>query len=177
MTIQRGAYFLQAWTRVQNNRNERDMALMRQSLAALEATGAGIRRPYYLSLMAQSYGRAGQVDAALSLLAEALAETQTTSEHWWDAELHRLRGRLFFQQEAADEPQAEASFRQALEVARHQQAKSLKCRVTSSLSRLWQQQGKREEARKRLAPIYNWFTEGFDAADVQEAKWLLEAVS
>ena len=168
------SHFLQAWARVKGNWNERDMASMPQSLAALEATGAALRRPYYLSLMAQSYGCAGRVDDAFALVAEALTETQTTNEHWWDAELHRLRGNLCLQQEAADAPQAETSFQQALEVARQQQAKSLECRAAISLSRLWQLQGKRTEARELLAPIYHWFTEGFDTADLKEAKTLLQ---
>jgi DNA-binding winged helix-turn-helix (wHTH) protein/predicted ATPase len=169
--------FLQAWARLTGDRDGGTMASMRQSLAALEATGAGLRRPYYLSLMAQACGRAGQVDDALALVAGALAEAQTTGEHWWDAELYRLRGSLFWQREAAETPQAEASFRQALEVARRQQARALECRAAMSLSRLWHQQGKRHEARALLAPISHWFTEGFDSADFRAAQTLLQELA
>lgn len=165
--------FFQSWAQVKDNRNEVDMALMRQSLIALETTGAGLRRPYYLSLMAQSCGYVGRVEDALSLLAEALAETRNTGEHWWDAELHRLRGSFYLQQKVVDEPQAEASFRQALDVTCQQEVKSLELRVATSLARLWQSQGKRGAAHELLTPVYNWFTEGFDMADLQEAKALL----
>jgi len=93
---------------------------------------------------------------------------------WWEAELHRLRGALLVQHAVAQPGEVEACFQQALAVARRQQAKSLELRAAMSLGRLWQQQGKRDEARELLAPIYGWFTEGFDTADLQEAKALLE---
>jgi predicted ATPase len=165
---------LQAWARVQGTQHAPDITAMRQSLAALEGTGARLRRPYYVSLLAQAWGQAGQVEGACVLLDEALAETQHTHEQWWDAEVHRLRGHLCAQQEAADASQAEASLHQALAVARRQQAKALELRAAMSLSRLWQRQGKQAEARELLTPLYSWFTEGFDTADLQEAKALLE---
>jgi hypothetical protein len=96
-----------------------------------------------------------------------------TAEAWWDAELHRLQGELLLQQAIPDAPQAEACFQHALAVARRQQAKAWELRAATSLARLWQQ-GKRAEAHQLLAPIYGWFTEGFDTADLQEAKTLLE---
>ena len=94
-------------------------------------------------------------------------------ERYWEAELYRVRGELLLAYSTAQHAEAETSFRQALDMARHQQAKSLELRAAMSLSRLWQQQGKRVEARELLAPIYGWFTEGFDTADLQEAKALL----
>jgi predicted ATPase len=109
-------------------------------------------------------------------LAEALALLATSGVRWWEAELHRLRGELLLQRSSAPPGEAESCFHQALAVARAQQAKSLELRAAMSLSRLWQQQGKRDEARQLLAPIYGWFTEGFDTADFQEAKALLEAL-
>lgn len=169
--------FLQSWARMTGNRNASDIVPMHQSLSELEATGARLRRPYYLSIMAQSAGRAGQVDSALSLLAQALAETQATGECWWDAETYRLRGSFFLQQEVADETQAETRFRQALEIAQQQDAKSLELRAATSLSRLWHSQNKRQDAYALLAPVYDGFTEGFDTADLQEAKQLLDELS
>jgi predicted ATPase len=97
-----------------------------------------------------------------------------TGERYWEAEVYRLKGDLLLRQSVPDAPQAEACFQQALAVACRQQAKSWELRAAMSLSRLWQQQGKRAEARELLAPIYSWFTEGFDTPDLQEAKALLE---
>ena len=116
-------------------------------------------------------------------MAEALAAVHTTGERWWEAELHRLQGELLLQS-GVQRPEssvftphaaeAEACFQRALDVARSQQAKSLELRAAMSLSHLWQRQGKRQEARDLLAPIYNWFTEGFDTADLREAEALLD---
>jgi predicted ATPase len=100
--------------------------------------------------------------------------TNDRGERRWEAELHRLKGELLQRQDIPDMAQAEACFQQALDVARRQQAKSWELRAAMSLSRLWQQQGKRAEACELLAPIYGWFTEGFDTADLQEAKALLD---
>ena len=113
------------------------------------------------------------------MLAEALAAVDSTGERFWEAELYRLKGELLLAYANTRQTwlEAEACFQQALEVARHQQAKSLELRTAMSLSRLWQRQGKRAEARQLLAPIYGWFTEGFDTADLQEAKALLEQCS
>jgi predicted ATPase len=149
------------------------MVQMRQGLAALRATGAELRRPLFLALLAEAYGGIGQSEEGLHVLAEALAAGEQTGGRFYEAELYRLKGELLLRQAFPDEYQAETCFRQALEVARHQQAKSLELRVAMSLSRLWQQQGKRTEARPLLAEVYSWFTEGFDTADLQEAKVLL----
>jgi predicted ATPase len=97
-------------------------------------------------------------------------------ERWWEAEIHRLRGVLLLRQTGTPQAEAEACFQRALDVARRQEAKSLELRAAMSLARLWQQQGKRAEAHELLAPIYSWFTEGFDTADLQEAKALLAAL-
>src|SRR5262249_14311554 len=113
----------------------------------------------------------------LHALAEALAIVENTGEHWWEAEIHRIKGELLLAQ-AGTRPQMEdavACFHQALAVARRQQARSLELRASMSLARLWQQQGKGDAGRELLAPVYGWFTEGFDTVDLQEAKALLEA--
>jgi tetratricopeptide (TPR) repeat protein len=141
------------------------------------ATGAELQRPYYLALLAEAYEKAGQADERLRVLAEALTAVHTTGERQHEAELYRLKGELLLQQDVLDEQEAESCFRQALDVARQQQAKAFELRAAMSLSRLWQQQGKRAEVHALLAPIYGWFTEGFDTVDLQEAKVLLEAVA
>ena len=109
-------------------------------------------------------------------VAEALVHVAHTGERFREAEVYRLKRELLLQQAVPDAPQAEACFQQALAIARHQQARSWELRAAMSLVRLWQQQGKRAEARELLAPIYGWFTEGFDTADLQEAKALLDAL-
>ncbi|HLB78720.1 MAG TPA: hypothetical protein VJO72_16945, partial [Candidatus Dormibacteraeota bacterium] len=127
-------------------------------------------------LLAEAYGRAGQAEAGLAMLAEALEAVDKYGERFYEAELHRLKGELLLQQSAEFQGEAEACFHQALDVARRQQAKSLELRAAMSLARLWQRQGKRDAARELLAEVYGWFTEGFDTVDVQEAKALLEAL-
>ena len=125
-------------------------------------------------LLAEVAGHAGQVEEGLRLLAEALAALEASGRGDLRAETYRLQGALLLRQTTSDATQAEACFQQALAIARHQQAKSWELRAATSLSRLWQEQGKRTEAYELLAPIYGWFTEGFDTADLQEAKALLE---
>jgi predicted ATPase len=123
-------------------------------------------------LLAEAYEGIGQANEGLRGLTEALAVVDKTGERWWEAEMHRVEGLL--QLALADEERAETCFRQAMDVARHQEAKSWELRAATSLARLWQQQGKRAAARDLLEPIYGWFTEGFDTADLQEARALLE---
>ena len=146
---------------------------MRQGLATYQAIGR-LPWPLFLGLLAEACGRAGQVEEGLDALHEALEAMQTTEERMYEAEVYRLKAELLLQQSAAPQGEAEASVQQALTIARRQQAKSLELRAAMSLARLWQQQGKRTEAYALLGPIYGWFTEGFDTADLQEAKALLE---
>jgi len=108
------------------------------------------------------------------MLTEALALVDTTGERWYEPELHRLKGELLLQQHADNQAEAETCFHHALDIARTQQAKSFELRVATSLAKLWQQQGKHQEAYDLLTPVYHWFTEGFDTADLQDAKALLE---
>jgi predicted ATPase len=152
------------------------IAQMRQGLASVQATGTAVDIPLYLTQLAAAHGQVGQVEEGLHLLMEAMAVGDTTGGRYYEAELHRLHGELLLRQAVPDAPQAEACFQQALAVARCQQAKSWELRAAMSLSRLWQCQGKRQEARQLLAPIYGWFTEGFDTADLQDAKALLDAL-
>jgi TOMM system kinase/cyclase fusion protein len=167
---------LRGWALAKQAQQEEGIAQICQGLTACRSVGLELLRPYFLALLAEVYGDTGQIDAGLAVLAEALAVTEHTGERCWEAEQYRLRGELL-QQAGEDACQAETCFRQALEVARHQQSKSLELRAAMSLSRLWQQQGKRAEARELLVPIYGWFTEGFDTADLQDAKALLEELA
>jgi len=150
------------------------VAQIRQGLAGSQGEGLNVFRPYFLALLAETHGLAGQPETELQVLAEALTGVATTEERWWEAEVLRLQGALWLQLPSPNVPQAEACFQQALQVARGQQAKALELRVTLSLSRLWQQQGKSTEAYALLAPLYGWFTEGFDTADLQEAQAFLD---
>jgi predicted ATPase len=127
-----------------------------------------------LVLLAEVCEWTGQTEAGLGAINEALV---APGERFTEAERHRLKGQLLLRQAAADEAEAEACFHQALAIARRQQAKSLELRAAMSLSRLWQQQGKQAEAHALLAPIYDWFTEGFDTTDLQEARALLEELT
>jgi predicted ATPase len=164
---------LYGWALAQQGQGEVGIAQICQGLVTHRATGAELARPYYLALLAEAYGARGQPEEGLRVLAEALAAVEKTEERFYEAELYRLRGELVRMRSVAHHAEAEAWFRQALDVARRQQAKSLELRAAMSLSRLWQQQGKRQEAYDLLAPIYGWFTEGFDTADLQEARALL----
>jgi predicted ATPase len=132
-----------------------------------------VTQPICLVLLAEAAGHVGQVEEGLSRLAEALAAFEAGGRGDLLAEAYRLQGTLLLRQATPDAAQAEACFQQALAIARRQQAKSLELRAAMSLSRLWQHQGKRAEAHALLAPIYGWFTEGFDTADLQEAQALL----
>src|SRR5262249_37822591 len=145
------------------------IAQMHQGLTAIRATGQRLSMSAYLVRLAAACGQSGQAEEGLHLLAEALVHVEHTGERYSEAEVYRLKGELLLQQAVPDAPQAEACCQQALAVARRQQAKSLELRAALSLARLWQQQGKRPEAHDLLAPVYNWFTEGFDTADLQEA--------
>jgi len=150
------------------------MAQMQQGLAAWRTTGAEVLRPYGLALLAKASAKVGQREAGLALLAEALAVLNDTGERRWEAEVYRLKGEMLRARSAEQDVAAETCFRQALDIARQQQAKSWELRAATSLAPLWQHQGKRKEAYDLLAPVYGWFTEGFDTADLQDARALLE---
>ena len=167
----------QGWALAVQGQGAAGLAQMHQGLAAVLAMGQMLTRPRWLALLAEATGYAGQVNEGLHVLAETLAAFEASGQGDMLAEAHRLQGELLLRQPAPDAVQAEACFQQALAIARRQQAKSWELRAATSLSRLWQQQGKRAEAHELLAPIYGWFTEGFDTADLQDAKALLEELA
>jgi predicted ATPase len=180
-TIQRG------WALAEQGQGEEGITQIRQGLAAYRDIGSELTRTHFLSLLAEAYGKTGQTEEGLTALAEALAFVDKTGERFYEAELYRLKGELTlqkfqvsgfkFQVQNSPESEAEECFHKAIEIARKQQAKSLELRAVMSLSRLWQKQGKKDEARQLLAEIYGWFTEGFDTKDLQEARALLDELS
>jgi class 3 adenylate cyclase/predicted ATPase len=163
---------VRGWARVAQGQREPGLTQMRQGLAALQATGT--EAYWYQAVLADAQGTGGQAEAGLTLLAEALTTMEKAGVHGSEAELYRLKGDLLLRLAVPDAAQAEACYQQALAIARRQQAKSWELRTAMSLARLWQQQGKRAEAHALLAPVYGWFTEGFDTADLQGAKALLD---
>jgi predicted ATPase/class 3 adenylate cyclase len=165
---------LHGWALAMQGQGEAGLAAMRQGLAAELATGAMVYQPYCLGLLAEAYGAGGHPEEGLTTLAEALAVMDTTELRYYGAELYRLKGTLLLQQAVRDAVQAEACFHQALDIARQQQARSWELRAATSLAHLWQAQGKCQDASALLAPVYAWFTEGFDTADLQEARALLD---
>jgi predicted ATPase len=165
---------LQGWALAAMSQGKVGIARIQQGMAASRATGATQNRPDELALLAEVSAQVGQIAEGLEALAEALAILGQSEARLWEAELYRLRGELLLRQTVAAPEEAEVCFQQALAVARRQQAKSWELRAAMSLARLWQQQGRRAEARALLAPIYGWFSEGFDTADLQEAKALLD---
>jgi predicted ATPase len=156
---------------------EAGLMQLHQGTVAVAAMGQMISQSFGLVLLAEAAGHAGQVAEGLHLLAEAQAVFETSGRGDMLTEVYRLQGELLLRQTIPDATQAEACFQQALIIARRQQAKSWELRAAMSLSRLWQQQGKRAEAHALLAPVYGWFTEGFDTADLQKAKALLETLA
>jgi class 3 adenylate cyclase/predicted ATPase len=167
---------------------EEGIAQIRQGLAAAHATGGEAFRTHQLTLLAEAYEVVGEPQAGLAVLDEALALAEQTEERFWEAEIYRLKGELLL--EVADvgrsvgvvdgKPDAESPegcFLTAIEIARRQEGKALELRATVSLARLWQQQGKKDQARRMLADIYAWFTEGFDTVDLQQAQALLQELS
>jgi predicted ATPase len=151
------------------------IAQMREGMTAEQAATVRLYLSGTLGHLAHAQGKAGHPEEGLTTLGQALAVVEETGERHWEAELHRLRGELLLMH--GDVAEAEASFHRAIEVARRQQAKSWELRATVSLCRLWQSQGRKGEAHRTLAGVYNWFTEGFDTTDLREARTLLTELS
>ena len=166
------AIVLRAWGQTEQGAVPLGLEQMQQGIATWKSIGARVIHPYLLALFAETYGRTGQPEHAQRILAEAFAVVETTEERLYEAELHRLKGELMMQA-----GEAEACFHTALEISRQQSAKSWELRAATSLARLWQQQGNKQDAYDLLAPVYDWFTEGFDTADLKDAKALLKKLS
>jgi predicted ATPase len=188
---------LRGWALAEQGQGEEGIAQIHQGLATYQAMGAGAGLPHFLALLAEAYGKVGQAEEGLAVLAEALATVDKTGERVSEAELYRVKGELTLVRRVGNahqdsgivaagtvggahptiEDEVEECFWKAIDIARRQSAKSLELRAVMSLARLWQQQGKKEEARKMLQEIYGWFTEGFDTADLKEARALLDELT
>ena len=170
---------MRGWTLVEKGAVAGGVAQLREGMAAWLATNGATHRTYHLALLADALARQGEIEEGLRVLAEALALMHDTGEGFHAAELHRLQGELLLRRRPTEIawPEAEACFRRALACAQGQKAKSMELRAAMSLARLYQQQDRPAEARSQLAECYDWFTEGFDTADLQEAKALLAQVS
>jgi predicted ATPase len=165
---------LRGWALAMQGQGEEGLAQVRQGIAAWRATGAVGTVQYFCTVLAEVCDHLGHTEDGLEALAEAHTLVEQQEERWGEAEVCRLRGVLLLRQPGTPQAEAETWLQHALDVARRQEAKALELRAAMSLSRLWQQQGKRQEAHDLLAGVYAWFTEGFDTADLQDAKALLE---
>jgi predicted ATPase len=168
---------LRDWALGERETSAEAIAEMRQGLDASRATGADLLVPYWLALLAYVHGRLGQAEEGLAAVTEALDDVARTGERFWEAELHRLQGQLLLEDDAANQPEAEACFHRAIEIARAQNARSWELRAATSLARLWRDQGNPDDARELLAAVYDGFTEGFDNADLKDAKQLLDELA
>jgi predicted ATPase len=164
---------LLGWVAAHQGKGADNIDQMRRRIAAANATGRRTLEPFYLGLVAEALALAGEVEEGLAELDKALARSTESGERWADSELHRLRGDLMCRLARPDPDNAERSFRAALSIAREQGTKGFGLRAATCLARLLGNDGRREQARQLLAPVYDWFTEGFDFADLKDAKALL----
>jgi predicted ATPase len=153
------------------------LPMLISGISGWRSTGSTFWFPLSFSFLARAYVDVGQFDDAWRCIGEATTATQTTKEAWYEAELNRSVGEIALKSRKADAAKAQEYFERALTVARQQQAKSWELRASMSLARLWRDQGKVQQARELLAPVYGWFTEGFDTRDLKEAKVLLEELA
>jgi predicted ATPase len=178
---------IRGWALAEQGQGDAAIAQIHQGLAAAQAAEARVFRTHQLTLLAEAYWTVGEPEAGLAALTEAAALVEQTEERFWEAEIYRLKGELLLMldgaslshdvEEVPDTESPEGCFLKAIAIARRQQGKSLELRATVSLCRLWQQQGKRNQARHMLTDIYDWFTEGFDTSDLQQAHALLQELS
>jgi predicted ATPase len=168
---------LRGWAIAARGQAVEGIAEVHRGLAATQPTGLRIRPPYYLALLAEASAWAGEIEQGLTALVEAAGIVEETGERRWKAEICRLTGELTLARRGGDRTEAEGRFQRALDVAGCQSAKGLEVRAATSLARLWRDRGKRREARDLLAPIYGWFTEGFDTPNLKETKALLDQLT
>ena len=161
----------------QRRRNEEGIAQIQEGLAASRTTRAEVYRPYFLALLAEACMETSRLDDGLSALTEALAAADEHENRAFEAEAHRLKGELLLRRDACNAAEGQSCFERAIEIAREQSAKSLELGARMSLDRLLAKHGRRDEARRPLDEIYGWFIEGFDTADLKDAKVLLDELS
>ena len=162
---------LQGWALAQQGQDEGAVESIRRGI---EILGYLSNRPIFLGLLAEALARSGKIEEGLAVLAEALAMAEACGARGNDTDLHRLRGDLLLRLPSPDRTEIEGCYRAALRIAREQGTRGFELRAAVSLARLWRDQGRHAEARDVLTPIYGWFTEGFDTADLKEAKALLD---
>ena len=150
---------------------------MTAGVTATHSGGATVWTPIFMSELARAYAELGQAEEARRYVGETITMVETTKQRWFEAEVNRVAGEIALMSPEPDATKAEAYFERALAIARQQQAKSWELRATMSMARLWRDQGKRQEAYELLAPVYGWFTEGFDTLDLKEAKALLDELA
>jgi predicted ATPase len=168
---------LLGWAMVERGEGQAGIARIEEGIAAWQTTGAKVLLPMWFTMLAESYGKMGQREEGLTVVVEALRGVENTGERYYEAELQRLKGEFLLQLSADNQREAETCFQHAMTVAQSQGAKAWELRTAMSLARLRQHQGKRQQARDLLAPVYAWFIEGFDTPDLQEAKALLDALA
>ncbi|MDP6819485.1 MAG: hypothetical protein QF449_15790 [Alphaproteobacteria bacterium] len=171
------ATVLSGWALTEQGHPEEGIARMHRGLAEYTATESGSYVPFLLALLAEGYHRCGKFEEGLKVLNDAFDAVGSGDEDMWKSELQRNRAECLLSISPDNAPEAETDFRQAIEVAKRQNVRSLELRAAVSLARLWRNQGKTAEARELLAPVYGWFTEGFDTADLKDAKALLVDLS
>jgi predicted ATPase len=167
----------QAWILTLTGKASDAIQIFTSGMAAYRSTGATIYMPLHLSHLARANAELGQFGDAWRYMGEAMAAIETTKERWFEAEANRIAGEIALQTPERNATKAQAFFERALQTARQQQAKSWELRAAMSLARLWRDQGKPQQARELLAPVYGWFTEGFDTRDLKEAKALLDTLA
>jgi predicted ATPase len=165
---------LQGWLFALTGEPSNAVQMITSGIAACRSTGATVCVPSHLSYLGRAYAELGQFDDARRYVGEAITAVETSNERWFEADIHRVAGEIALMSPGPDAAKAEACFERALAVARAQQAKSWELRAAMSIARLWRSQGKSQQARELLAPVYSWFTEGFDTRDLKEAKALLD---
>jgi class 3 adenylate cyclase/predicted ATPase len=168
---------MRGWAIAERGRHEEGIAQIQEGLAASRAVGAELNRPYFLTLLADAYLDAGRLNECFSALSDAQTAAEKFEDRHHQAEIHRLKGQLLLKQSDSNAAKAQECFQRAIEIARIQRGKSLELRATTSLAQLLRNTGRRDEARTMLAEIYGWFTEGFDTADLKDAKALLDELN
>jgi predicted ATPase len=167
----------QGWILSLTSKASEAVSTITSGLDGFRSTGATQFTPLHLSHLAKAHAELGQFDEAWRCVGDATNQIKSTKETWPDAEVHRVAGEIALMLPKADTAKAEVYFERALAIARQQQAKSWELRAAMSMARLWRDQGKRNEARDLLAPVYGWFTEGFNTLDLKEAKALLDELA
>jgi predicted ATPase len=168
---------LQGWIFALTDKALDAIQTINSAIAAVRSTGATLFTPWYLLHLAWAHATLGQYDETSRCIGEAMTMMATTKARWCEAEVHRVAGEIALMSPGADTARAEGYFERSLEIAREQQAKSWELRAAMSMARLWRDQGKPRQARELLAPIYSWFTQGFDTRDLKEAKALLDELA